>query len=83
MLSTIAITQQLNSIAKPYPENIDKLTFYNTNRKDMRTILDDYLNGVDRKETTDIINRLKINKYARLEINLRHPYNCEVIIPQI
>ena len=48
-LSTIVITQQLTSIAKPYRENISKLvTFYNTNRNDMKTITDDYLSGADK-----------------------------------
>lgn len=43
-LSTIIITQQLTSEAKPYRENISKLvTFYNPNKKDMQTILDENL----------------------------------------
>ena len=46
-LSTIVITQQLTSIAKPYRKNISKLvTFYNPNRNDMEVIMDDYLYGV-------------------------------------
>ena len=45
-LSTIVITQQPTSIAKPYGENIGKLVmFYNPNRIDMKVIPDDYLNG--------------------------------------
>ena len=83
-LSTIVITQQLTSIAKPYRENISKLvTFYSTNRNDMKTITDDYLNGVEKNEISDINNKLKNNKYARLEIELRHPYDYRVIIPQV
>jgi hypothetical protein len=43
-ISTIVITQQLTSIAKPYRQNISKLvTFYNPNRQDMKIILDEYL----------------------------------------
>ncbi len=79
--STIVITQQLTSIAKPYRENIAKLvTFYNPSKKDMQTITDDFLN-VEKEEIKDIVQKLKNNKYARLEILLRSPYTHEVIIP--
>ena len=50
-LSTIVITQQLTSIAKPYRENICKLvTFYNPSDKDTNTIFDDYLSTSDLAE---------------------------------
>ena len=79
--STIVITQQLTSIAKPYRENIAKLvTFYNPSKKDMQTITHDFLN-VDKEEIKDIVQKLKNNKYARLEILLRSPYTHEVVIP--
>ena len=82
-LSTIVITQQLTSIAKPYRENISKLTtFYNTNRSDMKSLFDDYLNGLDKNEFDDIVRKLKTNKYARLEIELRHPYDHKIVAPQ-
>ena len=82
-LSTIVITQQLTSIAKAYRENISRLvTFYNTNKSDMKSILDNYLNGVDKSEFKEITNKLKNNKYAKLEINLVHPYNYNVVIPR-
>ena len=57
-LSMLVITQQLTSIAKPYRENISKLvTFYNPNRNDMKTIIDDNLYGVSRvKLKTYLIN---------------------------
>ncbi len=79
-LSTIVITQQMTSIAKPYRENISKLvTFYNPSKKDMQTITDEFLN-VDKEEVRDIVQKLKNNKYARLEILLRHPFTHEVVI---
>ena len=81
-LSTIVITQQLTSIAKAYRENISRLvTFYNTNKSDMKSILDNYLNGVDKSEFKEITNKLKNNKYSKLEVNLVHPYNYNVVIP--
>ncbi len=79
--STIVITQQLTSIAKPYRENIAKLvTFYNPSKKDMQTITDEFLNA-EKNEIKDIVQKLKNNKYARLEILLRSPYTHEVIVP--
>ena len=70
-LSRIVITQQLTSIAKAYRENISKLvTFYNPNRNDMKTITDNYLYGVSNQEIKSIVEKLKNNKYAWLDINL-------------
>ena len=44
-LSTIVITQQLTSIAKPYRMNISKLvTFYNSCKDDTKYIFNNYLN---------------------------------------
>ncbi len=45
----------------------------------MQTITDEFLN-VDKEEVKDIVQKLKNNKYARLEILLRHPYTHEVVI---
>ena len=79
-LSTIVVTQQLTSISKAYRENISKLvTFYNTNKSDMKSMLDDYLNGVDNSEFKYITNELKNNTYARLEISLVYPYEYKVV----
>lgn len=81
-LSTIIITQQLTSIAKPFRENISKLVcFYNPNRKDMRTIFDDYLDGLNSIEYEEIKEKLKNTKYARLEIDLVSPYKHAIILP--
>ena len=81
-LSTIVLTQQLTSIAKPYRENISKLvTFYNPSSKDMNTIFDDYLSTLDASEKKTIISTLKNNDYARLEVLLRRPYSHEVVVP--
>jgi hypothetical protein len=78
-LSTIVVTQQLTSVAKPYRENISKLvTFYNPNRHDMRSVTDDYLNGVPQEELGKIISEIKNNKYAALVITLRHPFDYNI-----
>ena len=81
-LSTIVITQQLTSIAKPYRENISKLvTFYNTSSKVMNIILDEYLGFLDESEKKQIIHKLRNEDYARLEIMTKKPYTHEVVVP--
>ena len=81
-LSTVVLTQQLTSIAKPYRENISKLvTFYNPSLKDMNAVFDDYLSTLDASEKKAIVSRLKDNDYARLEVLLRRPYSHEVVVP--
>ena len=83
-LSTIVITQQLTSIAKPYRENISKLiTFYNPSGKDMNAIFDDYLSTIHNNERKQIINTLKNNYYARLEVLLCRPYTYDVVFPKL
>lgn len=67
-LSIIVITQQLTTISKHYRENISKLiTLYNPSRNDVTTKIHDYLYRVEKDEINTIIEKLKNNKYARLE----------------
>ena len=80
-LSTIVVTQQLTPIAKPYRMNISKLvTFYNACKDDMKYIFNNYLN-IEKDEEKRIIETLKNNDYARLEILTTRPYTHQVIIP--
>lgn len=84
-LSTIVITQQLTSIAKPYRMNVFKVVFFYTARKDDRKdIFENYL-CVDQQEEKKILETLKNKKYTRLEILTVHPgvypYTHKVIIP--
>ena len=80
-LSTIVITQQLTSIAKPYRLQISKLvTFYNACKDDMKYIFNNYLN-IEKDEEKRIIDTLKNNDYARLEILTTRPYTHQIIIP--
>ena len=49
-LSVSVLTQQLTSIAKPFRENASRLVAcYNPNRKEMRTLLDEYLEDATRR----------------------------------
>ena len=67
-LSTIVITQQLTSITKPYRMNVSKVAFFYTARKDDRKdIFENYL-CVEKDEEKSIMETLKNNKHARLEI---------------
>ena len=83
-LSVIVITQQLTSIAKPFRQNISKIvTFHNLNKKDMTTIIDDYLATYDRtaegkKELDKVLKTLKRKKYSNLEIYLIYPFNYKI-----
>lgn len=47
----------------------------------MKTIFEEYLDGVNSKEYETIKNKLKNHKYSRLEINLTAPYKYEVVLP--
>ena len=78
-LSVVVVTQQLTSIAKPFRENISKLvTFYNPNKKDMNTIIDEYLGFTSKEEMRKILHTLKNKKYSSLEINLVFPFDYKI-----
>ena len=80
-LSTIVVTQQLTSIAKLYRMNISRLvTRFTTRADDMKYIFNNYLN-IEKDEEKGIIDTLKNNDYARLEILTTRPYTHQVIIP--
>ena len=80
-LSTIVITQQLTSIAKPYSMNISKLvTIYNPCRDDTKYIFNNYL-SIEKEEEKRITDTLKNNDYAQFEILTTRPYTHQVIIP--
>ena len=81
-LSTIVITQQLNSISKPYRDNVASvICFYNPNEDDMNVIFLRYLGHSSKKERFEIIKKLKETKYANLEINLHYPFDYKIKSP--
>ena len=80
LFSTIVITQQLTSIAKPYRQNTSKIvSFYNPNQKDMQEIFDDYLGSVSTEEEANIKNTLKNQRYSRLD-KLSSPIQLQDIV---
>ena len=86
-ISICIITKQLTSIAKPIGNNITKLiSFYNPSKKDLMTLLDDFLSEISLKERKEILDKLKKHKHSRLEINLNHPtlpIEYKVVTPDI
>ena len=77
------ITQQLNSISKPYRDNAARVvTFYNPHEDDMNVIFRRYLGHSSKSERKNIIEKLKNTKHSTLEINLRYPYDCKIVNPQ-
>ena len=54
------------------------VTFYNPTRGDMKTFMEESLN-VTKKEKRDIIDKLKNNKYARLEVLRRYPFTHSIV----
>ena len=80
-LSTIVITQQLTSIAKPYRMSISKLvTVYSSRKDDRRDMFENHLVVSQVRETKNF-RALKSKKYARLEILTVHPYTHKVVVP--
>ena len=78
-ISVVVITQQLTSIAKPFCENISKLVcFYNPNKKDMKTIMEEYLGNISKDEEKKILRILKTKQHSNLEINLIFPFTHKI-----
>ena len=80
-LSVVVITQQFTSIAKPWRDNQSRLVFfYNSNKKDVDQMFNDYLGFVTKEEKNNILR--KINQpYAYLDINLiPPPVTYEVVV---
>ena len=63
-LSTIVVTQQLTSNAKPYRMKVSKVVFFYTARRDIF----EKCVSVDRQEEKNIMETLEKEKCARLEI---------------
>ena len=81
-LSVWVLTQQLTSIAKPFRENVAcVVTFHNPSQVGMKTLFEDYGGDLD-TETKRLFNRmLKEERYSRLCLCLRYPFECYLEIP--
>ena len=79
-LSTIVITQQLTSIAKPYRMNVSKVVvFYSARKDDCRDIFENYL-CVESSEEKKNLEMLKNERYTRLEILTVHLYTYRKVL---
>ena len=79
-LSTIVITQQLTSIAKPYREQMSKIvSFYNPDAEDEQVLFRKYM--AKAKDKDEIMEKLEKIKYARLEIRLRVARHHKGVVP--
>lgn len=81
-LNTIILTQQLTSIAKAYRENISFLvSFYTPGKRDMKAIVDEYLDADANANADKIRRQLRDTPYARLQVSLESPYGWVVESP--
>ena len=81
-LSVWVLTQQLTSIAKPFRENVScVVTFYNPSQVGMKTMFDDYGGELDIETRKKFMKLLKTERYSRLCLCLRYPFECYLEIP--
>ena len=81
-LSVWVLTQQLTSIAKPFRENVAcVVAFYNPSQVGMKTLFEDYGGDLDIETKRRFIKLLKEERYARLCLCLRYPFECYLEIP--
>ena len=81
-LSVWVLTQQLTSIAKPFRENVAcVVAFHNPSQVGMKTLFEDYGGDLDIETKRRFIKMLKEERYARLCLCLRHPFECYLEIP--
>ena len=82
--STIVISQQLTSVAKPYREQISKIvTFHNPDAEDEQVLFRKYMKKfhIKNEEEEEIQKQLGTIKYARLEIKLKVPKYYKLVTP--
>ena len=81
-LSVWVLTQQLTSVAKPFRENVAcVVTFYNPSQVGMKTLFEDYGGDLDIETRKTFMRLLKTERYARLCLCLRYPFECYLEIP--
>ena len=81
-LSVWVLTQQLTSITKPFRENVScVVTFHNPSQIGMKTLFEDYGGDLDTETRKKFMKLLKTERYARLCLSLRYPFECYLEIP--
>ena len=83
-LSVWVLTQQLTSIAKPFRENVAcVVTFHNPSQKGMKMLFEDYGGDLEAETRKKFVEMLKTEKYSRLCLCLRYPFQCYLEIPAV
>lgn len=81
-LSIWVLTQQLTSIAKPFRENVAcVVAFHNPSQVCTKTLFEDYGGDLDVETRKEFVRLLKTEKYSRLCLCLRFPFDCYLEIP--
>lgn len=81
-LSIWVLTQQLTSIAKPFRENVAcVVAFHNPSQVCTKTLFEDYGGDLDVETRKEFVRLLKTEKYSRLCMCLRFPFECYLEIP--
>ena len=81
-LSVWVLTQQLTSIAKTFRENVScVVTFHNPSQVGMKTLFEDYGGDLDTETKRLFIKMLKEERYSRLCLCLRYPFERYLEIP--
>ena len=69
-ISVWVLTQQLSSIAKPFPENVAAIVlFYTPSAKTIKAIFEEYAGALSHDEIKQMITRLKEWRFAQITRN--------------
>ena len=81
-ISVLVLTQQLTSIAKAFRDNVAcVVAFHNPSQVGTKTLFEDYGGNIDSETRRKFCEILKTEKFSKLCLSLRHPYESYVDIP--
>ena len=81
-ISVWVLTQQLTSIAKAFRNNVACIVaFYTPSQPDTKALFEDYGGNIDSETRRKFCEILKTEKFSKLCLSLRHPYESYVDIP--
>ena len=83
-ISVWVLTQQLISIAKAFRDNVTcVVAFHNPSQVRTKALFEDYGRNIDSETRRKFCKILKTEKFSKLCLSLRHPYECYVEIPKV
>ena len=81
-ISVWVLTQQLTSIAKPFRDNVAcVVAFHNPSKFGTKTLFEDYGADMDAETIRKFCEVLKSEKFSRLCLSLRYPFETYLEIP--